>query len=63
LRTLAVFLILSGGAVAQSDPAPQFEVASIKRAAADQRGMSILNAPSFDSVSRGPELAVLLRHH
>jgi uncharacterized protein (TIGR03435 family) len=44
-RTFGVFLILSGGAIAQSDTAPQFEVASIKPAAPDQRGMYIRNAP------------------
>jgi uncharacterized protein (TIGR03435 family) len=45
LRLLAVFLIVSGGAIAQSETAPQFEVASIKPAAPDQRGMYIRNAP------------------
>jgi bla regulator protein blaR1 len=41
LRLLAVFLIVSGGAVAQSETAPQFEVASIKPAAPNQQGMYI----------------------
>lgn len=45
LRTLAVFLIVSGGAIAQGDAPPAFEVASIKPAAPDARGMFIRAAP------------------
>jgi uncharacterized protein (TIGR03435 family) len=41
LRLLPVFLLLSGAAIAQSDTVPQFEVASIKPAAPDQRGTFI----------------------
>lgn len=45
LRALSVFLILSGGAIAQSDARPEFEVASIKPAAPDARGMFIRPGP------------------
>jgi hypothetical protein len=45
LRTLAVFLILRGSAIAQTDSTPQFEGASIKPAAPDQHGMYIRPAP------------------
>jgi uncharacterized protein (TIGR03435 family) len=44
-RALAVFLILSGCAMAQNDTHPEFEVASIKPAAPDQAGMHIRTAP------------------
>jgi uncharacterized protein (TIGR03435 family) len=44
-RSLAVFLILSGGAIAQSAAHPEFEVASIKPAAPGARGMYIRTAP------------------
>jgi hypothetical protein len=49
LRTLAVFLILRGSAIAQSDSTPQFEGASIKPAAPDQHGMYIRPAPAEGS--------------
>ena len=52
--TVAVFLILSGGAiaqVAQPDAKPQFEVASIKPAAPDARGTSV--RPIGNGVSIG----------
>jgi uncharacterized protein (TIGR03435 family) len=45
LRAFAVFLILSGGATAQSDTRPEFEVASIKPAAPGARGTFIRMAP------------------
>jgi uncharacterized protein (TIGR03435 family) len=45
LRTAAAFLILSGGAIAQSESRPEFEVASIKPAAPGSRGMFIRNSP------------------
>src|SRR5271168_3913312 len=45
LRALAVFLILNVGAAAQGDARPEFEVASIKPAAPDARGMYIRMAP------------------
>ena len=45
MRVLAVFLILSRGAIAQNASGPQFEVASIKPAAPDQRGTFIRDAP------------------
>jgi uncharacterized protein (TIGR03435 family) len=45
LRALWVLLILSGAAMAQSAARPEFEVASIKPAAPDARGMFIRGAP------------------
>jgi uncharacterized protein (TIGR03435 family) len=45
LRTLAVFLTLIIGAFSQNDAHPEFEVASIKPAAADARGMGVRMAP------------------
>jgi uncharacterized protein (TIGR03435 family) len=45
LRACAAFLILAGLAMAQSEPGPRFEVASIKPAAPDQRGTFIRNMP------------------
>ena len=45
-RTVACLLmILSGGAIAQTNASPQFEVASIKPAAPDARGMFIRTTP------------------
>jgi uncharacterized protein (TIGR03435 family) len=40
-----VFLILTGGAIAQTDPRPEFEVASIKATAPGARGMFIRPTP------------------
>jgi uncharacterized protein (TIGR03435 family) len=40
-RAVAAFLILSGSAIAQTDARPEFDVASIKPAAPDARGMFI----------------------
>jgi len=45
LRAIAVLLTLSGGAFSQNDAHPEFEVASIKPAAADARGMGVRMAP------------------
>jgi uncharacterized protein (TIGR03435 family) len=41
VRAIAVFLVLGGGAIAQTDAHPEFEVAAIKPAAPDARGMFI----------------------
>ncbi len=45
IRVTAIFVILSGVAVAQTEARPQFEVASIKPAAPDQRGQYIRTMP------------------
>ena len=45
LRATAMFLILGGIAMAQTPSQPQFEVASVKPAAPDQRGTFIRNMP------------------
>jgi uncharacterized protein (TIGR03435 family) len=44
-RAIAAILILTSGAIAQTDPRPEFEVASIKPAAPDARGMWIRTMP------------------
>src|SRR5580692_8070737 len=51
LRALASLLILSGGAMAQSDGRPEFEVASIKPAAPDARGRFIQTTPGRVTVT------------
>ena len=45
LRAVAAIIILSRGAIAQTDARPEFEVASIKPAAPDARGMFIRPTP------------------
>jgi len=44
-RALVVFLILCGSAIGQNNSRPEFEVASIKPAAPDARGMFFRRAP------------------
>jgi uncharacterized protein (TIGR03435 family) len=51
LRALASLLILSGGAMAQNDGRPEFEVASIKPAAPDARGRFIRTTPGRVNVT------------